>query len=252
MAFSGRMIVYNAVFQDTALKAKHHLDLGCDRGDITCEVWKLLGKPETVGADTNDTAIADAQKKYGVFQDEGLTFTKVNELPEDATYDIITALEVLEHVNDKEYFLSFVSSKMSSKSSLILSVPHKGLFDFLDPFNFRFLLPRRVFQFLYRLVKRSSPDFDDRPAHHHFTIHELSDILKKADLKIMSYRRYGFLFFYVKWLYSDILDCHFNDNFLYKTGWSFLNWLANIEMQCNFGPFSSCVLVVAEKVNPAH
>lgn len=250
MAFSGRMIVYDEVFRDICVEVENHLDLGCDRGDITFEVWKLLGKPRTVGADINEEAIADAEEKYMGCQNDGLTFSSLNELTEAGSYDIITALEVLEHVNERESFLKLVSSKMGPHSLFILSVPHKGLFDVLDPFNFRFVFPQKVFKVLYRLVKRSNPNFDDRPKHHHFTINELSEILKKANLKIISYQRSGLLFFYIKWLFSDILDSRFKDNVLYKVFWNLLNMLANVEMKRSFGRFSSCVLIIAKKAVP--
>ena len=244
---SGRLLVYSELFLKKKISTKKHLDVGCDSGDLTFFIWNSLNKPKTDAFDVNEKAIQQAKLKYQRYQANGLNFfiKKNNSL--NGKYDLVTALEVLEHVDDKERFVLDLKHSMTRTGLCVISVPHKGLFDILDPFNFRFIIPKPIFSFLYKLNKGIGPSFDDRPFHKHFSLRELTELVEKCGLKITFSKRYGFFFFYLKWLYSDLLDRKFASYTIYSFFWRILNSLSDMEMRRSFGAFSAGITIVARR-----
>lgn len=249
MNISGRHIPYFILLKSLNLVNSNinHLDMGCDGGDSTFLIWHMSNGFTSYAYDLNSDAIKGAQKKYGKYSKDGLNFLSDKDEIPDLHFDLITALEVLEHVYDEGKFLQFIESKMSEKTYLMLSVPHKGLFDFLDPFNYRHLLPKKLFVKLYGLIKGNDPVFDDRPRHRHYSKAQLENLMNAIDCEIIKFRRYGFLFFYLKWIYSDILDRRFSANKVYRVGWRILNKLADMEMSSRFGGLSAGITIICKK-----
>jgi len=242
---SGRLIPYWE-FLSELKNVELHLDVGCDRGDLTLVVHSWLEPCATHGVDVNESSISYANSVHASSNESLKFYSNIKDLDQNR-YELVTAFEVLEHVSDEKGFLEFINSKLERDGQLVLSVPHSGLFDFLDPFNYRFLIPKSIFRAVYKMVKGQYPVFDDRPKHKHFSKNELFDLIEKSGFEILKHKRYGFLFFYLKWIYSDLFDKRFNSSRVYKFVWIILNWLQDFEMRRSFSIFSAGILIQARK-----
>ncbi|MDC3091602.1 bifunctional 2-polyprenyl-6-hydroxyphenol methylase/3-demethylubiquinol 3-O-methyltransferase UbiG [Rickettsiales bacterium] len=108
------------------LKRKKILDIGCG-GGILCESLARLGASVT-GIDTSNNAIKIAKEhskknnlKIKYFKSEISNF-RANE-----KYDIITSMEVLEHVNNIEQFLKYTHSLINNKGMFFGSTINKTI-----------------------------------------------------------------------------------------------------------------------------
>ena len=120
-----------------------HLDLGI--GDA-----ELLGALHgctplrVVGADPHAGYLTTARARH-----PGVPLVRVTDrLPfADATFDSVSMLDVLEHTADERATLVEVSRVLRPGGLLVLTVPARHVFSFLDPDNAKFRFPR-----LHRVV----------------------------------------------------------------------------------------------------
>ncbi|WP_370174278.1 bifunctional 2-polyprenyl-6-hydroxyphenol methylase/3-demethylubiquinol 3-O-methyltransferase UbiG [Sphingobium abikonense] len=105
------------------LEGKSALDVGCGAGLLT-EPLARLGASVT-GLDAAPENIAAA---LGHAERQGLTIdyraTPVEELAESG-FDLVTSMEVIEHVADPAAFVRALASKVSPDGLLILSTPNR-------------------------------------------------------------------------------------------------------------------------------
>ena len=101
-----------------ALKKLKVLDVGCG-GGLVCEPLSRLGA-NVSGLDADAQAIAVAQEHA---KDNGLKITYQNEAVENhkGTYDVVTALEILEHVADVESFIRSCADRLKPGGLIIFS-----------------------------------------------------------------------------------------------------------------------------------
>ncbi len=95
-------------------------DVGCSTGFFML-IAKKLGF-ETYGMEASEKAVKIAKDKFKLKVVEAFSF---NDLPQDyrGPYDVITAFEVLEHVEDPMSFLKDIFSFLKDGGILILSCP---------------------------------------------------------------------------------------------------------------------------------
>ncbi len=107
---------YDREFNDiNALKGLKILDIGCG-GGLVCEPMARMGASVTgIDADENAITIAKAHSDLGIDYICG----DAQNLSE--TYDIVLALEVIEHVDDTELFMSVCADRLKPDGLLILS-----------------------------------------------------------------------------------------------------------------------------------
>ena len=96
-------------------------DVGCDSGNFL-----LLARKrgfEVYGMESSEEAVKIAREKFGLNVAKALTF---DELPKEfrGPYKIITAFEVLEHVDNPYKFLKDIYSMLEDNGFLLLSCPH--------------------------------------------------------------------------------------------------------------------------------
>jgi len=104
------------------------LDVGCG-GGLVCESLARLGA-NTTGADADAQAIAVA-KAHAL--DNGLTITYENKPAEDLKkkFDVVLALEIIEHVNDPADFVESVSTLAKPGGLVIFSTLNRNPKSFL-------------------------------------------------------------------------------------------------------------------------
>ncbi len=92
--------------------------------------------------------------KFIYLKDESLPF-------EDGFFDTVCMLAVLEHVPDERRTLQEIARVLRYEGTLILMVPHKGAFTWLDPGNIKFCFPR-LHRAFHRFVARDMDTYQRR------------------------------------------------------------------------------------------
>lgn len=106
------------------------LDVGCNAGTFTEEIARTLPNTEVFGVDTDRAAIAYAKKKRPRFQFQAVGAEK---LPfGDGTFDLVTCLEVMEHIAEFEKVLKEMRRCLKTEGWLVVLVPSESwLFRFI-------------------------------------------------------------------------------------------------------------------------
>jgi SAM-dependent methyltransferase len=160
------------------------LDVGCNDGG-TLEYALAQGIPRVYGIDINAAAIQLARQKLGKDPRAVIHEGSADALPfADESMDVVHCAEVLEHVPEelRPTVVREIRRVMRPGGRLIMSVPHDGLFAFLDPSNMRFRAPA-AWRLASRLAGGRSRDVGYEGAkhgvvwHHHFRVSELQALL---------------------------------------------------------------------------
>ncbi len=108
------------------------LDIGCG-GGLVCEPLARLGANVTgIDADANAVIAATAHA-----EEQGLTITYQNAAPEDlaserqGAYDVVLALEIIEHVSDPATFISLCAQMIRPGGVLICSTLNRTVASYL-------------------------------------------------------------------------------------------------------------------------
>jgi len=107
------------------LAGKSAVDVGCGAG-LLCEPLSRLGAqvtgvdaaPENVAAASAHAEAAGLDIRYMAGEIGSLDL---------GTFDLVTCMEVIEHVADKPAFIAALASKLSDEGLLILSTPNRTL-----------------------------------------------------------------------------------------------------------------------------
>ena len=160
------------------------LDGGCAFGSGTAPLSTIAGR--VFGCDPNPELIARARTSY-----PGLTFEvcPLERTPyEDDMFDAVILTDVLEHVVNERVVINELFRILKPGGHLIVTVPHKGLFSFMDTENYIWTL-RVKFPRLYRLLFRMKHGRDPRPKvgyeskHRHYSLSDLVALLDSSDFR---------------------------------------------------------------------
>ncbi len=150
---------YAFAWEHIKVNSNAHLDYGCDDGWFNS---KLQSKniAHLVGVDMNSQAIAKAKKDY-----PELTFSTISKtvpLPfPDNNFDSVSILDVLEHLSQQRELLREFFRVLKSGGKLIVTVPGRHIFSFLDRGNIQLQFPR-----LFRWWYLRSHSLDEYKAHY--------------------------------------------------------------------------------------
>jgi 2-polyprenyl-3-methyl-5-hydroxy-6-metoxy-1,4-benzoquinol methylase len=109
------------------------------------------------------------------------------------SYDAIIASDVFEHIllERESLFVKKCVSVLKPGGYMIVSVPHRGTFAWLDPYKMKPAIHRLLWRLgLYKSLHNGSCDI--RKGHKHYTVEELAEKFKPLQLERVSYRGYFF------------------------------------------------------------
>ena len=104
------------------------LDIGCNGGTFSKIIKDAAGKANLIGIDINKQSV-----KYAVYKNNGITFLVADgqKLPfKNNSFDLVTCLEMLEHVPSPELVINEVNRCLDKDGQIILLVPNSVNFLF--------------------------------------------------------------------------------------------------------------------------
>ena len=155
------------------------LDLGCAEGMFahlaSGDGWQVVGMDVDAASVTNARRQAP-RAEFSLGSGEALPF-------QDRAFDAVVLLDVLEHVPYEERTLREVARVLKPGGRLVISVPHRGTFGFIDAQNsVMFAAGRKV------IKGRNGP-----PRHHkHYSMADLQGLLGPS-FKVCRQRYGGYL-----------------------------------------------------------
>ena len=105
-----------------SLTGKRALDVGCGAG-LLCEPLARLGA-EVTGVDAAPELIA-AARDHAAAVGLGIDYHAVGVEALDGVYDLVTAMEVVEHVADPAAFVRSLAARLAPGGLMILSTPNR-------------------------------------------------------------------------------------------------------------------------------
>lgn len=188
-----------------------HLDYGAFDGSILRKLLETEVIAEGTGIDLNKTVItASANDNSDTFS--LISITKGSPLPfENDSFDSVSMIEVLEHICDQKTILKDIHRVLKHKGILIITVPKKHIFSFLDAGNYKFIFPtlhRILYQVFYskaeynrRYIQCEYGLFGDieveKMWHQHFSEDELNALLMKSGFDVIEVDGSGLFFRFI-------------------------------------------------------
>jgi SAM-dependent methyltransferase len=108
-------------------------------------------------------------------------------------YDSVIAADVFEHIllEQEPIFVSKCVSALKSGGNMVISVPHRGTFAYLDPYQVKPAIHRILARLgLYKSVHNGCCDI--RKGHKHYSLQELTD--RFSALRVSKVVYFGYLF----------------------------------------------------------
>lgn len=181
-----------------------HLDFGCNKGTFLNTLTEKNIK-KLVGVDVSEQAVKKGQQLF-----PKLDILKIRDaipLPfNDATFESVTILDVLEHIYEQTQLLAELNRVIKTKGKLIVTVPGQHLFSFLDMGNFKFRFPG--LHKWYYCLNHSQQEYEQRYVsnpdgligdisaekrwHEHFTRDKLEKLLTEAGFDVIDFDGTGF------------------------------------------------------------
>jgi SAM-dependent methyltransferase len=126
--FRGRRAIFAAIFDTIAAgeadRRRRLLDVGCGTGDVL-SVLKAYGEVHAI--DVSEVAVQYCRERYGPTVDVRLGRVP-EDVPQDASFDVVTAFDVIEHLDDDVLGLTALRGALKPGGWLVCTVP---AFDFL-------------------------------------------------------------------------------------------------------------------------
>jgi SAM-dependent methyltransferase/UDP-N-acetylglucosamine transferase subunit ALG13 len=125
-----------------------HLDLGAGTGEFAAALAAGTGRP-VVAVDPHPAYVATARTRHRHLRVEHVP-TRAEVPLADGAVASVSLLDVLEHADDERELLAEARRVLAPGGTLVISVPRRHVFSFLDPDNAKYRWPR-----LHRLVYRA-------------------------------------------------------------------------------------------------
>lgn len=104
-----RAIIDSKIIKKHSGLIRSHLDIGCGRGYLL----KVVNAPVKIGVEADSMYV----------KSKGITlYSKISQVKQ-ASFDLVTAIHVLEHVPDPMELLKYMKNKVSKNGLLVIEVP---------------------------------------------------------------------------------------------------------------------------------
>lgn len=183
---------------------KAHLDFGCHDGAFLAQLARK-GPRRLVGVDVAREAIEAGRAKRPEL--ELVHLADAGRLPfADASFDSISALDVIEHIADQKAVLDELCRVLKPDGVLIVTVPGQYLFSACDVGNLKFRFPR-LHRWAYCMAHSkqayearyaANPDGligdvgADKAWHEHFSPEKLAGLLGVSGFEVVEFDGSGF------------------------------------------------------------
>ena len=181
-----------------------HLDFGCHDGAFL-DTLKGKNIRRLVGVDISQEAVEKGKQRFPEL--EIIKICQATSLPFDAgVFSSVTILDVLEHVYEQTELLAELNRILKDGAKLVITVPGKHLFSFLDRGNFKFRFPRlhRWYyclghsreEYEHRYVSNTNGLIGDistrKRWHEHFGRGKMRKLLAEAGFSVIDFDGTGF------------------------------------------------------------
>jgi SAM-dependent methyltransferase len=188
-----------------------HLDFGCYQGSFL-DALRGKGIGRLVGVDVSSDAVQQAQSSFGEI--EFIHVPAGNSLPfADGAFTSVTIMDVLEHICNQREVLCELNRVLSKDGALIVTVPGRHIFSFVDMGNLKFRFPRlhRWYYCLkhseteYKARYESNPDglvgdiSAEKGWHEHFSRDSLKKLLNDGGFAVVTFDGAG--------LFTRVIGC---------------------------------------------
>ena len=224
------------VFQWLPEKKGSILDIGCGDCFITRHFPKKCDK--VYGLDISYDHIHLAS---GWYPELHLVKGSMENIPfRNSSFDIVTAIEVLEHTEDDASAIAEVERVLKPGGTLILTVPHRGFFYLLYPASLRKNFP--VFYRMYKWLTDSrgrgpEPNFKE---HRHYSVDQITNLLRDR-FKVVKVETRGLAISEV--LYLMMINFFRYRNFIT----AFLQKMIDLDIMLKYGRYGSLLIIKAVK-----
>jgi SAM-dependent methyltransferase len=196
---------------------KAHLDFGCyDAVFLESLKGKDIGC--FTGVDVSQDAIHKANEMFPEI--EAIHITKAVPLPfDDKSFTSISMMDVLEHVYEQRELLKELHRVLDDDGILIVTVPGRHVFSFLDMGNFKFYFPK--LHRWYYCLNHSKDEYERRYVsnpdgligdismqkrwHEHFSRKKLRNLLRDCGFVVTDFDGTGFFFRIIN-IFSHFLE----------------------------------------------
>lgn len=191
-------------WEHVAEGAAAHLDFGCHDGAFLNTLERKRVR-RLVGVDVCTEAVEEGQRLFPNL--EMLKIAKVSPLPfDDGTFSSISILDVLEHVYEQTELLVELNRVLKEQGKLIVTVPGRHLFSFLDMGNLKFRFPKlhRWYYCFWHSRKEYAQRYASNPDgligdisarkgwHEHFSREKLRRLLGETGFVVTAFDGAGF------------------------------------------------------------
>lgn len=182
------------------------LDFGCHDGNFLNSLQRDSNKITRIGVDVYAPAIESGNKLFPELQllhtgkGQPLSF-------EDESFDKIIFLDVLEHIKDQKAILTELYRVLKDNGQMVVTVPGKHLFSFLDVGNYKFYFPRTHRLFYIARHGRDAHELQyteknpygligdierEKGIHEHFSRKKLRNLLNSCGFEVIRFDGTGF------------------------------------------------------------
>lgn len=244
-------IVFHSVM--SAIEDKSNLsllDFGCRNGDFLFEIDKSGLFQFTYGVDLDKSAIDTAKLRGTKTLFEHIKKNHKFDSSYEDSFDIITVIGVIEHIHDQDSVIVELARLLKPKGLMIVAVPGRHIFSFLDMGNWKFKFPKMHKFFVRFSISESeyqsryvSNEFGcigdieaEKAYHEHFSFDSLNALLNRTQkFEIIDVDGTGFF-------YRILVNIQY---FLPKPFKGLLTWL--IELDFKWGNRAELVFTLRKK-----